>query len=528
MGTQRPRHRGALLVVGALLLLAAAQASAQAPLVAQLVADIRPGPADGLADIFVYWYAETPMYCTGYSLVGGEDFLWLVGDDGPTGREPWRSDGTVGGTFLIADVDPGAESPFGCDPSFTLIDGLLYFVIDDAAHGRELWRSDGTAEGTHPLLDIWPGPADSSPWSITEFNGLFYFSAIDPDHGRELWRSDGTAEGTELVIDLHPGETDTNPGGMTVSNGTLFFSGTIGATEYVDGRGSLWRTDGTPEGTHAVRAFRPGDSAWRLTDLGGTLLFVVSYTFDPALWRSDGTSRGTIPLYHFGRHHFLRKFVVAGDLLFFQVDDMSWRDDVLWRSDGTAEGTFSLGGTIRRGPPPIPVGDRVLFVREVGDKNWGELCVTDGTPEGTVPLKILRPGSGSWALFEYLPAGEEVWFVADDGVHGLELWKTDGTPEGTVLAVDLVPGRGSLAPSHLTLVGDRLFFAGDDGVHGRELWTIGVLVSAISIPTLDAWGLVALALVLLALGILLLRRWRSTSYSECQATRDSTSPHHAT
>ncbi|MCP4661479.1 MAG: IPTL-CTERM sorting domain-containing protein, partial [bacterium] len=387
-------------------------------------------------------------------------------------------------------------------------------------HGYELWRSDGTAEGTGLLLDIWPGPENSDPGRFTEFGGELYFSAGDPIHGRELWRSDGTAAGTRLFTEVHPGVLDSHPYALTVSSGRLFF-GSYHNSAY----GELWGSDGTPEGTELVRSFYGNPK--ELTDLGGTLYFGVSYLFDFAeLWRSDGSAQGTSRFWEFEPLMYLHSVQGAGDLLFVHLSDLGRNVGALWRSDGTAEGTFWLSDTIKY-LDPFPWGDRILFQIQA-DPTRRELWVSEGTPEGTFFLRDFLANPAQVGPKDFLVVAGEVWFTADDGVHGLELWKTDGTPEGTVLAADLFPGPGSLEPSHLTLVGDRLFFAGDDGVHGRELWTIGVLVSAISIPTLDAWGLVALALVLVALGILLLRRWRSTSYSECQATRDSTSPHHAT
>src|SRR6478736_5083872 len=62
------------------------------------------------------------------------------------------------------------------------------------------------------------------------------------------------------------------------------------------------------------------------------------------------------------------------------------------------------------------------------------------------------------------------FFTANDGSHGVELWKTDGTSAGTTLVTDLSPGASSSYPGDLANVNGTLFFRANDGTHGDELW----------------------------------------------------------
>ena len=63
-----------------------------------------------------------------------------------------------------------------------------------------------------------------------------------------------------------------------------------------------------------------------------------------------------------------------------------------------------------------------------------------------------------------------VFFVADSGEHGYELWKSDGTQAGTSLVRDLRPGADSSNIQYLMNINGLLFFSANDGIHGQELW----------------------------------------------------------
>jgi ELWxxDGT repeat protein len=117
----------------------------------------------------------------------------------------------------------------------------------------------------------------------------------------------------------------------------------------------------------------------------------------------------------------------------------------------------------------IDVNGTLFFVADDGD-HGEELWKSDGTEGGTVRVRDIYTGSSDSSL-EYLTAVDGMpFFQATDGVSGAELWTSDGT----VQVSDIYTGSADSSPEDLTGMDGALLFAADDGLHGTELWAVPV------------------------------------------------------
>ena len=78
-------------------------------------------------------------------------------------------------------------------------------------------------------------------------------------------------------------------------------------------------------------------------------------------------------------------------------------------------------------------------------------------------VKDIDPGSDRLRPADLTNVNGKLYFTANDGVHGVELWKSDGTAAGTVMVKDIVPGAVSSGPSDLVAVNGAVEFYACDG-----------------------------------------------------------------
>jgi ELWxxDGT repeat protein len=147
------------------------------------------------------------------------------------------------------------------------------------------------------------------------------------------------------------------------------------------------------------------------------------------------------------------------------------------------------------------LGNLTLFFADHPDTGV-ELWVTDGTPGGTHIVKDINPGpddSITWGdntARNIVRVGDKVYFIADDGIHGEELWVTDGTASGTNLVLDINPGSSDAWIKDLTEFNNKLYFlVGNTGLplfENQGLWvsegTAGTTRVVASPPIVGTWS----------------------------------------
>lgn len=408
-----------------------------------------------------------------------DGILYFVANDGVHGYELWRSDGTEQGTRMVKDVNPAGHAfPPHSIPEMIRIGELIYFAATNDVDGWELWRSDGSEEGTVQIADINP-VGDSFPNNFTEMDGVLFFSAYSGGHQRELWRSDGTEAGTALVAGFDNSGIY-NPDHLAVMSQTLYFS-----ADQMGFGVELWQSDGTLTGTVLVRDIvsGPGNSSPdQLTVLNETLFFTADTGLGRELWRSDGTHEGTVivrDIYAGFWSSDPQNLFVFGDLLVFAANDgiHGWE---LWKSDGTGVGTslikdIDLNGGSVSFDLFMAVLNNTLFFNAYDGINGGALWQSDGSEAGTTMVLGADLMPVLWPRFITAIDGI-LYFSAIDQKHSSEPWRSDGTAVGTYMIKDINTATGGSGAaeyygSHRPLpVGDKVFFAANDGYAGAELW----------------------------------------------------------
>ena len=357
-----------------------------------------------------------PSYLAAYK---GE--IYFRSNSGLQNVELWRFNGTT--ASQVGEINPtGSSTP----TDLAVANNILYFSANDGA-GTRLWSWNGTT-----LAKVVAAVSVQNPAEMIAFKGDLYFrGARFSDVGIELFRFDGAALTT---VDIYPGTGSGFPQHFTEYAGALYFS--AGGQP---GQGSeLWRYDGTAL-SKAGQNINPGGGsapAW-LTVFQEKLYFqAYNPTYGTELWSFDGSTSSLVADNVPGSGGFDPSgLIVFKNALYFSANDRTAAGVELWKYDGAV---FSMVANINPNPPGA----------------GGDDFEADSNPS------------------EFAIHRHRLYFLADDGSHGGELWSYSGSGSPQMVA-DIYPGTYGSNASGLRAINDDLFLAADSGDgYGQELYRL--------------------------------------------------------
>ncbi|HEX7047722.1 MAG TPA: hypothetical protein VF275_09160 [Gammaproteobacteria bacterium] len=489
---------------------------------AQLLEDINPA-GDG--------YGNDAAYA-----IAGASRTIFHANDGEHGPQPWITDGTATGTYLLAAVNDITASGYLNPGSST--GGRHYFLGSD---GRQegLWQFDG---------DEFTFLAASDPRrEITSFTtgGQTYIagSGWDANNRMVTWKIE---DGITSELDFASlGITLIENADVCAVNGRLVVHGIMG----------VHATDGTPQDTRELQTARNTLGTANCVTMNDSVYFTAQHS----IWRTDGTPEGTTQVV--AGNGSIYELFATDEQLVYQVRDQAVDKVLTWDGSGgpvvIAEDTNVGDNAGFHASYLVPVlGDSGFYLVGINEAEGDFMSFhSDGTLYDANRLSIrgedlriavaITDGHGSaYLLEEESESNVDRFFrllrhdtvrnevtavtaVAGNVVHvdkllghadgwiyfsgisdeGIELWRV--APGGDTAEPAIAADAQFTSMHNLFHVGDRHFVTAHDTNHGMEIHELHVTKPAVPVerePVEDSGGGTALFLVLLGLPGLLARR----------------------
>ena len=453
------------------------------PLNYGLASDFNPGLTNGYSNM-----------CSQFAWSTAKSLIITSGSNGLTGCELWASGGSSDSAELLLDINPGVgDSSPGLHLGFTAVtsgeEELWLFDADSGVNGRELWVSNLTTAVTLQLTG-YSGDGILAQSVHTAWMGGLLFSDANFDF---MW-TDGVSmynlfdapffalteqialDSVQNKLSAHSGTT------FAVDEFGIWFSGIHDDYGYemhhLSNSGNLTTWDlNTFEDSSPGPILPMGNSAIVVADDGinGRQL-VELLTTGNHNWLTSMTlqSNGNPPT-SVGEHlgvNLLSNQVIF-DAQITAVDPTVWSYDLL---TGALIELSSIIVAPAQQVAPVITDGRIWFDCITG-ATAEELCVSDGTTDGTKVIHEFQPGMASAEIRGLKATDSHLLIIANGVDNGVDtghcLWSLDVSNLETTIVYDPWSGTGNNSDAgfygELFSSAEMVLFVADNGLNGHEL-----------------------------------------------------------
>ena len=289
----------------------------------------------------------------------------------------------------------------------------LFFVASDSTYGNEWRYTDFSSVGV--LKDIVAGSGSGIHYggNATVFKDKFVFARLATGSLlHQIWLSDGTSANTSVISSLPDYGYSYQSNYLELNDKLYLFRGKMDSTH------EIWNIDGT------------------------TFNISLNLTTAAALWEEPNFVGG------------------AGDYILIIDENKS-----LYLVNISTNSAPSLVATQVTILDKIKFDNNSFLISMSSSSANSEIWKLNGSTGNFSILKEINSDTSVGSSPKYFTKiGSNLYFTANDGVHGNELWVTDGTSSGTVLYLDILDGVDSSNPAILSLDSNYLtvFFSDID------------------------------------------------------------------
>ncbi|MBX7226753.1 MAG: T9SS type A sorting domain-containing protein [Chitinophagales bacterium] len=314
------------------------------------------------------------------------------------------------------------------------------------------------------MSDFFPGEPSANPYGLKVVNDHLIFNVAISDT-LDAFYSINTNGDLEKLFEFAPIFGHGTGIGYVSTETNIFEKRLLFVLEDRNiPKQQLWITDGTKNGTFFLKDVSQFASfnISNLFLLNDEIYFLIDGE-ETALWKTNGTTAGTVRIkslcnYNgvdpcYSQYNFDAHAMPNNKFIFFA--GIPGEDVEPWITDGTTAGTnifpiqpgilpFNRGMALQGGSV---LNGKLIFGADIQNGIGFEPYSSDGTVAGTVLIKNINTTSGNnyhnkhGRPSEFYQYNSKVFFNANDGVKGDEIWVTDGTTAETKMLVETQPGK---------------------------------------------------------------------------------------